>query len=405
MTHGIDRRQVLRWSGGVAAGVPLLNAVPAIASTPDSPDPAGSAALRDRVRAYDRYVASLAADGRFSGVVLLSHHGRTVLSRGYGLADRERGIRHHEGIAFTLSSAGKPFKAVALLQLVAQGRLRLTDTVGAHLPGFPAEIADRVTVHHLLGGMSGLNTPDENRAHVFQSREEVHEYWTRWARRARPLAPPGTPSDHAGSETVIPALIIEAVSGMTYWDYVEEHIFRRSGMTGSAFYTRPQWLTDPRLAHPYMTLADGTQVDALHHLDQGSPDRWVLDRNPGRAFIDAPGDGGFASATDLVRFARALTDGTLLPRPWFDVLSAPNLPHGPTSFGAYGYPVHISGSQWTYGRAGGNPGVAAAWNIYPDTGWVGVILANTDGLPLAEMSRRETEAITGVLADDGESGG
>lgn len=56
--------------------------------------------------AYDRYVARLAAEGRFSGVVLLSHQGRTVLSRGYGMADEERGIRNHEGTAFSLSSAG-----------------------------------------------------------------------------------------------------------------------------------------------------------------------------------------------------------------------------------------------------------------------------------------------------------
>lgn len=78
-----------------------------------------------------------------------------------------------------------------------------------------------------------------------------------------------------------------AASGMTCWDYVEEHIFRRAGMTGSAFYTRPQWLTDAHLAHPYMEVAGGT-------------------------FVDAP---------DLVRFVRALGDGTLLDRPWADVFT------------------------------------------------------------------------------------
>jgi len=56
----------------------------------------------------------------------------------------------------------------------------------------------------------------------------------------------------------------------TYWDYVQENIFGRCGMTGTAFYTRPQWLTDEHIAHPYMTLADGSQVDAVAS-GQGQP--------------------------------------------------------------------------------------------------------------------------------------
>ncbi|MEZ0094876.1 serine hydrolase [Streptacidiphilus sp. EB129] len=93
-------------------------------------------------------------------VVLLSHRGRTVPSRSYGMADRERGIRNHEGIASSLSSAGKPFGAVAILQLAQRGELSLSDTVGAHLKGYAKDIAEQVTIHHLLSGTSGLYTPD-----------------------------------------------------------------------------------------------------------------------------------------------------------------------------------------------------------------------------------------------------
>jgi CubicO group peptidase (beta-lactamase class C family) len=202
------------------------------------------------------------------------------------------------------------------------------------------------------------------------------------------------------------ALIVEAVAGTTYWDYVQEHIFRRCGMTGSAFYTRPQWLTDRHIAHPYMMLADGSQVDAVRHLDQGSPYPFVLGKNPGRAFIDAPGDGGFATAPDLVRFAHALSDGTVLDRPWADVLFAPKIPHGPASFGAYGLAISIVDGRWVYQRAGGNPGVGANWSIYPDTGWVGVILINSDadGVSLQDLLGQETQAITGVSPGDGSGG-
>jgi len=294
---------------------------------------------------------------------------------------------------------------VAVLQLAQRGELSLTDPVGRYLKGFPADIAERVTIHHMLSGTSGMNTPDEDINRVFTSRAEVHEYRERWARQARLVATPGLPDEfHAGAETAIPALIVEAVSGKTYWDYVEENIFRRCGMTGSAFYTRPQWLTDPHLAHPYMTLGDGSRVDALHNLDKGSPYDYLEGRNPGRAFIDAIGDGGFATAPDLVRFARALRDGTLLDRPWADVLLGAKVPLGPASFGTYGPSAEIAGGQWVIQRAGGDAGVCANWTIYPDTDWVGVILANRDDVPLTEMIGREMQAVTGAEPGDGGGG-
>ncbi|GAA0897704.1 serine hydrolase domain-containing protein [Virgisporangium ochraceum] len=405
--RGPGRRRRIGWTGlaaagAIGAGVPLATAGVAHA------DPAG----RDRIPpdalpggAYDRYVARLAAEGRFSGVVLLAHRGRTVLSRAYGMADAQRGIRNHESTAFTLSSAGKPFRAVAILQLAQQGRLKLSDPVGTYLTGFPADLAEKVTIHHLLSGTSGVDTPTEDKERIFQSREEQHAYQERWARQVRLTGIPGLPTEtHAGGETVIPALIVEAVSGMTYWDYVERNIFRRAGMTGSAFYTRPQWLTDRRIAHPYMEVADGSVVDALHHLDLGSPNEYVLGRNPGRGFIDAIGDGGFATAPDLVRFALALADGTLLSRPWADVLTSAKLPHGPASFSSYGPVVEIAAGQWVWQRSGGNPGVGATWSIYPDTGWVGVILGNHDrNASLVDMILQEMKAVTG--ADPGTGGG
>ncbi|GAA2605295.1 serine hydrolase domain-containing protein [Paractinoplanes durhamensis] len=384
---GIDRRRLLGWTGLVAVGVPLTGAEP------------------HTIGAYDRYVAQLAAAGKFSGVVLLSHRGRTVLSRSYGMADRERGIPNRESTAFNLSSAGKPFLAVAILQLAQRGRLALTDTIGTHLTGFATDVADQVTIHHMLSGTSRLEGPAEDVQRIFQSRAEVHDFYERRARQAKLVGVPGTPNtDHAEPDVTIPALIVEAVTGKSYWDYVEENILRRAKMTGASFATRPQWLTDRHLAHPYMALADGRQVDALRHLGQGSPLPYVLGKNPGRAFIDAPGDGGFASAPDLVRFATALRDGTLLDRVWADVLLAPKIPQGPASFATYGIAMHISNGQWQWQRAGGNPGVGANWSIYPDTGWVAVILGNSDGAPLQEMLAQEEQAITGATADGGAGG-
>ncbi|MBG6105948.1 CubicO group peptidase (beta-lactamase class C family) [Micromonospora vinacea] len=147
-------------------------------------------------------------------MVLLSHRGRTVLSRSYGMGDQEKGIRNHEGTAFSLSSACKPLHVAAILQLAQQGKLRLSDTVGAHLNGFATDIADQANIHHLLSGTSGLDSPDEDVQRVFQSRDEVHEYYEQRARQAKLVGVPGIPTTtHAEAEVTISALIVEAVAG------------------------------------------------------------------------------------------------------------------------------------------------------------------------------------------------
>ena len=406
--RGIGRRRLLRW-GGLAAGASLAGAWPGrAASAATGPGPSGDDRIPPGTRpggAYDQYVAGLAAKGLFSGVVLLSHQGRTVLSRSYGMADKEKGIPNGEDIAFNLSSAGKPFGAVAIMQLVQQGKVQLLDTVGTHLTGFAPDIAKQVTIHEMLSGSSGLNDPDVDVQRIFYSREEVQEYYEQWAQSAQLVGTPGIPDPlHAGPNIEIPALVVEAVTGMTYWDYVQEHVFARCGMTGSAFYTRPQWLTDPHIAHPYMTLADGSVVDAIRNHGDSSPDPDDLGENPGRSFIDPPGDGGFVTAPDLVRFARALGDGTLLGRPYADLLTGAKFPQSAGSFMAYDIPVHIVGGQWVYERGGAGPGIGANWDIYPDTGWVGVILGNCDNIPLVEMLQQEMQAVTGQ-AVSGAGGG
>jgi CubicO group peptidase (beta-lactamase class C family) len=401
--RGLNRRQLIGWSG-LAVGAPLVGGAP-------HRPPSRSDRIPPDTRpggAYDRYVAQLAAEDKFSGVILLSHRGRTVLCRSYGLADKEKSIRNHPGVAFNLSSAIQPFTSVAILQLAQQGRVRLADLVGTHLTGFAPEIADQVRIHHLLTN-PGLGPRERDRDRIFQSREEVHEYYQHWTRQATLEAPPGSEGGTGEGAAEIIAQIIEAVTDMAYWDYMHKNVFRRCGMTGSGFYTRPQWLTDKHIAHSYMQQADGSRVDAVRHLDQGSTNPFILGRNPARNFIDGAGDGGFATAPDLVRFAHGLRDGTLLDRPYADLLLGAKFPHwkgkpgqtpppadAPEGFSTYGPTFAVVKGQRVLDRAGGNAGSGANWTIYPDTGWVGVILSNYDGaMPLQDLAQQENQAVTG----------
>ncbi|QKW39821.1 beta-lactamase family protein [Actinomadura sp. NAK00032] len=395
-----DRRSILRGAAvaaGAGAATPLLGGA-ATARTdggaqlgPIPPDtrPGG---------AYDRYIAKLAAEDRFSGVVLLSHRGRTVLSRSYGMADKEKGIRNHEGVAF--NQYGGPFVGLAIVQLAQRGKVKLWNTVGTYLTGFAKEIAEQVRVHHLLVGTSGLSFPERDHQRIFHSEEEQHEYDQQYARQATLVAAPGAGSEKPGWGSEVVVQIVEAVSGMTFWDYVQKHIFERCGMTGSGYYTRPQWLADDHVAHSYMKQAEGNRVDAVRNLDKDSPHPGMAGMNNARNFVP---DGGFVTAPDMVRFARALYDGTVLAPAWADVYTSVKAPNfrGSPGFATYGPTAHIVEGQWELGRGGLHPGSSTYYSIYPDSGWIGVILGNYDDIPLQEITGQQTRAITGAAPGDG----
>src|SRR5215510_2900813 len=76
----------------------------------------------------------------FSGTVLVAKDGRPLLERGYGAANTTRGVPNTSRTRFCIASLAKMFTAVAIAQLVQQGRLAFNDPIGKYLSGFPADI-------------------------------------------------------------------------------------------------------------------------------------------------------------------------------------------------------------------------------------------------------------------------
>ncbi|RBQ19143.1 serine hydrolase [Spongiactinospora rosea] len=353
--------------------------------------------------AYDRFLKKLADQDGFSGTVLIKHHDRTVLSRSYGMADKERGIPNRAGTVFNLASASKPFTALSILQLVQAKRLKVTDRIGDHLDGYPAETARHVMIHHLLTHTSGLESdvPLPNR--ITNSVQEERALREMVHRAAKPMFTPG--GDHAYSSVGMSILgeIVEKVSGESFHEYVAGNVFRRAGMTDSAYYTRPDWLNDERIAHPYMWQEDGTRVDAVRNLDKGAVLNGGKGTNAARAWIGSGGGGGFSSAPDLAAFARALLGGRLLDPGMTELFLSPKYPTVPPGggerpgqgFSVYGVVASLIDGRFLAGHGGGIGGGNTNWTIYRDRGWLGIILCNYD-LDVQSIISRERAAILGI---------
>ncbi|MFC7722440.1 serine hydrolase domain-containing protein [Nonomuraea recticatena] len=395
-----SRRAVL----GMLAAAPL--SASGLAAASDSAHAQPRRSPSEPLRRYREYVSELAKKDQFSGVIMVAHRGRPVIAEAYGMADKKLGVRNRVDTRFNLGSASKPFSTLAIVQLAEQGKIEFYDKLGTYLQGFRPEVAEKVTVHQMLTHTSGM-TMAWDPSRITYSREELWEIVRKALREGELQFTPGT--QHAYGGACLDALgeIVTKITGMSYWDYVHEHIFGAAGMTGSRYYTRTEWLADPAIAHPYMLQADGSRVDALRDLKAsaviGGPGT-----SPARPFVGLPSVGAFSSAPDLVRLAQALQNHKLLTRPYTDLYVGPKFPAapppgapspGPTrreAFQAYGLNSTILGDFRVIGHGGGVGGGNANWNVYLGHDWAGVVLSNydLDSKLFMDILGKEREAIT-----------
>jgi CubicO group peptidase (beta-lactamase class C family) len=366
------RRSVL----GLLGSAPLLLSA---AGTGSPATAATAAGVPEDLRpggALDRLIADLAARDAFAGTVLLTHRGRTVLARSHGMADRSRSVPNGPNTLFALGSITKMFTGVAIGQLVERGAVAYHEKLGHYLNGFAADVAE-VTVHQLLTHTSGLGDYMRDEAYWAEALEwtSVEETWERsmtYVRRDRLTFPPGTAYQYSNTAYHALGAVVAEVSGVSYYDYVRQHVLRAAGMSTADFYVVPHWREDRRIAHPYPRGQDGERTDGLDE----------------HIFVGSPAGGAHANAPELVRFMRAMLDGTLLDPAYTALVLSPKTPRPPMQpppgkprlvpFTTYAAAANLVEGQWILGHNGGAPGVSTNVDTYPASGWTAVVLSNYD---------------------------
>jgi len=300
-----------------------------------------------------------AAEDAFSGVLLVAHGDEVLLQRVWGLADRDAGTPVTLDTRFRLGSMNKMFTAVAVLQLVEAGTLSLEGSVGQSLPGYPNADIAKVTLRQLLthaGGTGDIFGPafDQHRLSL-----KTHDDYIRLYGARGPTHPPGQAHEYSNYGYVLLGAIIERASGLSYEDYVARHVFAPAGMhdTGAL----PEDVDVPGRARAY-THKDGAWVDAAATLP----------------YRGTAAGGGYSTAADLLKFARALRAGTLL-----SPASLAEATRRQTPWYGYGFMVGQRHGVAGFGHGGGAEGMNASLGIFPAQDTVVIGLANLDP-PAAE---------------------
>jgi len=301
-----------------------------------------------------------AAKELFSGAVLVAKDGRPIFQQAYGLADRATRTPVTLQTQFRFGSMGKMFTAVSIMQLAEAGKLDLKAPIGRYLPGYPnPEIAAKVTVENLLthsGGTGDIFGPQFDARRL--TLKEPADYIALYGARG-PQFPPGARQAYSNYGFILLGRIVETVSGQSYDDYIAQHIFKPAGMTATG--NAPETVRLPRRAVCYMR-EKGLLKDAADTL-------------PWRG---TPAGGGYSTAGDMLRFATALTGLKLMNKASLDKLTTGVLtaPDG-TPF-RYDFTSRTSEGRLYWGHGGGAPGMNGDLRIFPDNGYVVVVLANLD---------------------------
>lgn len=298
--------------------------------------PVDSTLTSDEIdRRLDGYFKKLAADDVFSGVALVARNGVPVFTGAFGLANREKKIPNTIHTRFNVGSINKEFTQVAIRQLVREGKLSLTDTLGKFFPDYPQAASRAATVEQLLthrGGLADFFGPEFNQA--AKDRFASNADYFAFVGSLPPSFAPGERNQYCNGCYIALGEIVAKVSGMPYEKYVADHIFTWAEMTGTGY---------PRSDRP----ADDI---ALGYTRRGG-DGALRSNVALHGVTGSAAGGGYSTALDLLTYAKAVQAG------------------------------RVPGAEPGLGIAGGAPGTNAVLEARGE--WVVIVLSNFDP-PTAE---------------------
>lgn len=346
---------------------------------PQGPPPA-KVPVDQLTKDVDAQLAQQTAADKFSGAVLLAKDGKIIWQKAYGLANREAEVANTVNTRFRLGSMNKMFTAVAIAQLVQQGKLKFSDTLAHALPDYPnKEVAAKVTVEQLLMHTSGLGdffTPDFDQKK--DSLYQLKDYLPLFVNKPLDFEP-GKDWRYSNAGFLVLGLIIEKVSGESYYDYVRKHIYEVAGMKDSG--SPPPTEHVSNLAIGYTRGGDDNEDDPK------SPLRPNTASLPWRG---SSAGGGDSTVGDLLKFDQALRSNRLLSPEMTRLVTtgkihATQMPEG--SKYAYGFGEKIVDGNRIVGHNGGAPGMNAELDMHFDTGYTVVVLANRDPSVAVDWAR------------------
>lgn len=242
--------------------------------------------------------------------------GRTVFTRGYGLADLEHRVPITPSTVFDVASVSKQFTGLAIAMLVEEGKVKLDDDVRHYIPAFP-DVGHTITINHLLHHTSGLRDWPGTLAVAGWRFDDVISFdqIQRMAMHQHSLNfVPGAEYTYSNTGYNMLAEVVERVSGQSFRAWTQQHLFAPLGMTRSVFRDDHMMVIRDR-AFGYSPAPRGQWAATTNNLTAlGSSSlmstvedlaRWVINFDSARV--------GGKAAMAMTRTRGVLNDGSTIP--------------------------------------------------------------------------------------------
>jgi len=297
----------------------------------------------------------------FSGTVLIARGDELLLTHACGEASKRFHVPNNIETKLNLGSMNKMFTATAITQLVEKGLLSFEDTIDKHVDEswLPKEITSKITVHHLLTHTSGLGSYF-NETYMKGSKglyRKVNDFKP-LLKGEKPAFEPGKRFRYSNTGMLLLGVVIESVTGQSYFDYIRKNIYKPAGMKNSDSYEMDYPVENLAIGYsPDLKSKYGWQNNLFKHVIKGGP-----------------AGGGFSTVGDLHRFARALQTGKLVSADSLKILLKD---HSGEGYG-YGFGIVEGPSGRVVGHSGGFSGINGNLDIYLDKGYIVAVLSNYD---------------------------
>jgi CubicO group peptidase (beta-lactamase class C family) len=175
-------------------------------------------------------------------VVLIAKKGQVIYRKAFGVADMKTKTAMTPDMIFRIGSITKQFTAIAVLQLVEQGKIRLQDSIQVYVPDFPHK-AYPISIENLLTQTSGIINfqeiahPDPKKVHEHYTPAQGVDYF-----KDEPLRfKPGSQFEYSNSNYFLLGYVVERVSDQSFGSYLQEHIIGPANLKHTFYLpTHPQ---------------------------------------------------------------------------------------------------------------------------------------------------------------------
>lgn len=195
--------------------------------------------------------------------VLVAKKGQVIYEKGFGTANIELNVPMRPEMIFRIGSITKQYTAIAILQLVEQGKISLQDSIQTYIKSFPYK-GHTITIENLLTHTSGIKDYEQLDSHISNAiRIEfpVKQIIDNLANLPLDFIP-STKYSYSNSNYFMLGYIIQEVSGKSYKDYLLEKIFKPAGLSNT-FYDSPTQLITNRASGYTKNSSNYNNVDYI----------------------------------------------------------------------------------------------------------------------------------------------